>query len=258
MLPGCRRTRWVRRRRSCPAESWRPPCLPGCSSRACRSWRARRSRRPGHHRVDPGGFGGGRRFELGDAVCKCPCDDPGGVACLHVEQIGEVHRQPGLGDAFDEAVRETVGAQTLKRAHAVVPPLGERHAVAADQLESGAAAVVGAHLETRCEDQAVELVGHPVDHHTGFGDALHPEAPGVDQGHVVAVERLQVLVVEAGPLAEVAVPGFERLCGGAVGDDVGDAGPDLLHLGEVRQFRCRARARRRLRRCRDASPEACG
>ena len=42
--------------------------------------------------------------------------------------------------------------------------------------------------------------------------------------------------MEAGPLAEVAVPGLERLCGCAVRHDVVNAGPDLLHLREVRDF----------------------
>ena len=161
------------------------------------------------------------------------------MAGLHVQQIREVHREPGLGDAFDKAVRETVGAQALEGAHAVAPALGQCDAVAADQLEAGAAAVVGAHLETRREDQTVELVGHPVDDDAGLGDALHAAAAGVDQRDVVPVERLQIFVVEAGPLAEIAVPGFERLGGGAIGHDLVDPRPDLLHLGEVRQSRCR-------------------
>ena len=165
-----------------------------------------------------------------------PGDDPRGVAGLHVKQIRKVHREPRLGDAFDETVRETVGAQALERAHTVAPLLGQRHAVAADQLEPGAAAVVGAHLETRCEDQAVELVVHSVDDDAGLGDALHPAAAGVDQRDVVAVERLQILVVKARPLAEVAVPGFERLGGGGIGHDLVDPRPDFLHLGEVGEF----------------------
>ena len=41
---GCRRIRWVRRRRSCPGGSSRSPGLRGCSTRACRTWPARRWR----------------------------------------------------------------------------------------------------------------------------------------------------------------------------------------------------------------------
>ena len=158
------------------------------------------------------------------------------MACLDVEQVWEVHRKPGLGDAFDEAVREPVGAQALERAHTVTPPVGQRHAAAADQVEPGTPAVVRAHLETRCEDQAVEFVRHSVDDHAGLGDALHSATAGVDQCDVVAVERLQILVVKARTLAEIAIPGFERLGGGAIGDDLIDPGPDLVHLGEVGQF----------------------
>ena len=40
----------------------------------------------------------------------------------------------------------------------------------------------------------------------------------------------QVLVVEARPLAELAVPGLQRLGGGRVLDDRVDARADLLHL----------------------------
>ena len=178
----------------------------------------------------------GGRLDFGDAVFEGPRDDPGGVGGLHVEQVREVHREARLGDAFDEAVREAVGAQALEGADTVAPLLGQRHAVAADQLEPGATAVVGAHLETGCEDQAVEFVVHPVDDDAGLGDALHPATAGVDQCDVVSVERLQIFVVEARSFAEVAIPGFERLGGGAVGHDRVDSGPDLLHLGEVREF----------------------
>ena len=39
--------------------------------------------------------------------------------------------------------------------------------------------------------------------------------------------------MEAGPLAELAVPGLERLGGGRVLDDVVDPRSDLVHLLEV-------------------------
>src|SRR6202012_3454461 len=133
---------------------------------------------------------------------------------LHIKQIWKVHRQAGLRDALDEAVRKAVGAQALERPHSVPPALGERPAAAADQLEARAAAIIGAHLETRCEDEAVELVGLSVGDDARLGDALDAAPAGVDQGDIVAVERLQILVMEARPLTEVAVPGFERLGGG--------------------------------------------
>ena len=80
--------------------------------------------------------------------------------------------------------------------------------VPADQLEPGPTAVVRAHLEARCEDQAVQLVLHAVDDDAGLGDPFHPVTVGVDEGHVVAVEGLQVLVVEAGSLAELPYQGL--------------------------------------------------
>ena len=44
-------------------------------------------------------------------------------------------------------------------------------------------------------------------------DPVDAAAVGVDQTHIGPVEGLQVLVVEAGPLAELAVPGLEGLRG---------------------------------------------
>ena len=77
----------------------------------------------------------------------------------------------------------------------------------------------GLGVESGREDQAVERMLDTVDHDAAFGDAVHAEAVGVDQSHVGAVERCQVVVVEARPLAEVAVPRFERLGGVRIGHD---------------------------------------
>ena len=113
-----------------------------------------------------------------DAVLQGPRNDPRGVRGLHVEQIREIHRQAGLSDAFDKTIWKTVDAQALKRADTVVPPFGQRPAVEADQFKTSTAAVVGAHLESRCKDQTVQLIGHAVDDHTGFGDPLAPLVRG--------------------------------------------------------------------------------
>ena len=116
------------------------------------------------------------------------------------------------------------------------PLLGQGQAVAADDLEAGALRVTGADLEAGGENQTVQRVFDAVDDHAVHGDLLDSPAVGVDEGDVGTVERLQVLVVEAGPLAEVAVPRLERLGGGRIGHDRIDARPDLFHLGEVGQF----------------------
>jgi hypothetical protein len=44
-------------------------------------------------------------------------------------------------------------------------------------------------------------------------DAIHALAVGVDQVRAGFVVGLEVLVVEAGPLAQLAVPGLERFGG---------------------------------------------
>ena len=173
-----------------------------------------------------------------DVVAQRPRDHLGGVTRLHVEEIREVHGEPGLRDGQDEAVRETVDGEAVKSPHTVSPLVGERHRVSPDDLEAGSPRVLGADLETGCEDQTVDAVLDAVDDHTVAGDPPDALALRVDEGDVVAVERLQILVVEARSLTEVAVPGFERFGSGGIGDNRIDAGPDVLHLREVGHFHC--------------------
>ncbi len=87
-------------------------------------------------------------------------------------------------------------------------------------VEAGAPRELGADLEARGVDQAVELVVLVADPHAGLVDPLDTLAVGVDEVGARVVERLEVLVVEARPLAELAVPGLERLGGGRVVDDL--------------------------------------
>ena len=81
--------------------------------------------------------------------------------------------------------------------------------IAADEFVARAAGVVGADLEAGREDEAVELVFDAVGHHALLGDLLDALAIGIDQRHILPVEGRQVVVVEAGPFAELAVPGLE-------------------------------------------------
>ena len=73
-------------------------------------------------------------------------------------------------------------------------------------------------------DDVADLQRHPAVHDDAVrGQLLHAFAVGVDERDVVAVERLEVLVVEARPLAELAIPGLERLGGRHVAHDLVDA-----------------------------------
>ena len=65
------------------------------------------------------------------------------------------------------------------------------------------------------------------------GDPLDALAVGVDEVDRRQVERVEVLVVEAGPLAQLPVPGLQLGGGVRVGDDRVDPRPDLAHLLEV-------------------------
>src|ERR1700737_3006681 len=116
------------------------------------------------------------------------------MARLDVEKIREVHRKTRLCNAFHEAVRETAHMQAMKSLDTVSPILGERQSVTTDHLKARPSRIVGTDLEARRKDQTVELRAHLVDDDPVLGDALNPEAPRIDQRHVVAIERLQIFV----------------------------------------------------------------
>ena len=122
------------------------------------------------------------------------------MAGLGVDELREVHGETGLGDAFDEAVREAVDVQAVQGPHPVGPLVGEGQPVATDDLEAGALRVAGADFESGSENQTVQRVFDAVHDDAVSGDLLDPEAVGVDQGDVAAVERLQVFVVKHGRL----------------------------------------------------------
>ncbi len=136
----------------------------------------------------------------------------------------------------DEEVREAVHEHAVLRAHAFDPIVGESQAVAADRVEPHAPRVIRPDLEARRVDDAVDLVLDAGDDDALFGDAIHALAVGVEELRAGLVECLQVLVVEARPLAELAVPGLEALGGGGVSHDLVDARADLFHLLEVGVF----------------------
>src|SRR5262249_28914184 len=136
-----------------------------------------------------------------------------------VQRVREVRREAALLVPHDEAVRETAAVHAVERAHAVRPALRELDAALAVDLVAGAARVVGAHLEAGGVDQAVDRVLAAAHHDAALADALDAPAAGVDQRDVGAIEGREVLVVEAGPFAELAVPRLQRLGGAAIRDD---------------------------------------
>ena len=64
-------------------------------------------------------------------------------------------------------------------------------------------------------------------------DALDALTVGIDQMRAWRVEGLQIGVMKARPLAELAIPGFQLRRRLAVADDRIDPGADFLHLFEV-------------------------
>ena len=153
-----------------------------------------------------------------------------------VEQVWIVDREPTLRVTEDEHVGEPVHVHAVDGLHAFGPVGREGDVVGSGHVVSSSAGVLGADLESGGVDEAVELVFGLADHHGGGCEPIDALAVGVDQGDVGPVEGLQVLVVETGALAELAVPGFERLGGGGIGDELVDPAADLFHLLEVGQF----------------------
>ena len=106
----------------------------------------------------------------------------------------------------------------------------EVDAVLADDLVVDAGLL---HLEAGRVDQQVELVLVALEDRAlrvDLGDAL---AVGVDQVDVRAVERRQVVVVEARPLAHEHVPRLQRVGRRLVFDDLVDAAVDPHHVVDV-------------------------
>src|SRR5262249_23761511 len=157
-------------------------------------------------------------------------DDVGDVPALLIEEVREVRREAGLLGPHDEAVREAAAVHAVQGAHAVLPALRELHAVPPDDLVAGAPGVVRPDLEAGGEDQAVDWVLLPRDDEAVRRHALDALPLRVDEGDVRAIEGLEVVVVEAGPLAELPVPGLERIRGGALAHDPVHARADRLHL----------------------------
>src|SRR5262249_482468 len=125
------------------------------------------------------------------------------------------------------------------------PRLREAQAVAARDVEARAAGEAGADLEARGVDDAVDVVFLAGDDETLLGDALDTLAVGVDQRGARVVERVEVFVMEARALGELAVPGLQLLAGALVVDDGRGAVADFLHLFEIGIF---PRGPHRLRR----------
>ena len=155
------------------------------------------------------------------------------MARLLAQVVRVVGREAALGRAEEEEVGEAPHHQAVQAADPVGPGLAERLPAPAVDVVAVAAAEAGADLEAGGEDQAVDLMSDTVDDHGVLGDPLDALAVGVHQLDRRPVEGLQVFVVEAGPLAELAVPGLQGLGRGRVLDHRLGPGADALHGGEV-------------------------
>src|SRR2546422_3802059 len=108
--------------------------------------------------------------------------------------------------------------------------LSEWLAATTVDLEAGAPCVGCAHFESSGEDYAIHLVLYAVEYEAFLADAIDAAAPGIHQRYVWPVERRQILIVEGRTLAELTVPGLQRLCRPLVLHGCVHSRADLVHL----------------------------
>ena len=117
----------------------------------------------------------------------------------------------GLRRAHHDQVREAVHQHPMHAAIAIGPVLGQFVPVPPTDIIARPACVFGAHLKASGIDQAVDLIGFAIGHNRRLGNLLHTLPIRMDKFHIGPVERRQVIVVEAGPLAELAIPRLQRI-----------------------------------------------
>ena len=156
--------------------------------------------------------------------------DPVDVLLDGDHHVADHGRAAGPGDG--EEIGKAGDGDPEVGARSVGPLLPQRAAApAADvDVEQGA----GHGIEAGGEDDAVELVLGGLGPHTPRRDRLDRLAAEIDQGDVVAVERVVVVGVDADALgAERIVPGDERLGDRRIADYGADLGPEELGGGVI-------------------------
>lgn len=129
------------------------------------------------------------------------------------QQARIVRRRRALQVRKRQEVREVATDNAMQRARPVFPFLGQGQPTSPCDGHVGALRVVGAPVEAGGVDDAVELVLLALGHDALFGDAVDALPVCVDEVHVRVVEAVEVLLVEAGPLAEAAIPRLQRFGG---------------------------------------------
>ena len=160
------------------------------------------------------GMGDHRRHRFGmiDEVVRVIGNESRGLVLLDEEQVGE---------AMD--------MQPVKAAHAARPIVRQQPPAAPGHIISRAFGEIGADLEPRGIDDAIDLVFLPIGDHALRGDPFDALAVGVDQLGVGPREGLEIFVVEARALAQLAIPRLQFLARLAA-DDVFGARTNLAHL----------------------------
>ena len=154
--------------------------------------------RPGHQEFDPLLLRLGARLDLRIAFLLRMADYSRHRICM-VDQIVRIVGDEGsrLVLLDEKQVREAMDMQPMQSPHPILPVIGQLHPVATGHIIARARDEIGAHLEPRCIDDAIDLIFHAARDHALFGDPLHALAVSVDQLGRRAVEGLEVFVMEA-------------------------------------------------------------
>ncbi len=126
--------------------------------------------------------------------------------------------------------------KAVERAHALRPRLRQRPPITPIELEPRPARVTRTDFKPRRIDQAIDRIVGPVRNHARRRDPIDPAPFRIDQCDIRPVERIQIFVVKARPLAELPVVRLQRFCNLAVLDHLVDARTHLLHLLEIGEF----------------------
>src|ERR1700761_8822385 len=111
-----------------------------------------------------------------------------------------------LGDTNKKQVWELVRLHAKQRTRALFPVFTQLDATAAISLQPSLPSELHQKVETGRIDDGIDGILVALHNDTVRRDLLNTLTVGINQGDIVPVESIQVLVTETGPLTEVVVP----------------------------------------------------
>ena len=148
--------------------------------------------------------------------------------------VGHIGNQVGALSWLDnKGVGKTVDVNTVFGPHALRPVVRQFQTSTARHVVAGTAFVFSANLKARGIDNTVDGIFNTANHNTRRSNPLDTLAIGIHQVSRGFVIGLQIFVVEAGPFAELLVPGLQVLGRFRIRNDAIDPGANLFHFLKV-------------------------